>query len=93
MASYIIEHPTRGVLMEQDGIFPHETGPTIHDGWRSRFSWSKPRTEGHHFFSHVEVHRALRRLPPKLLAEVHVLRDEAGHWEPVDEMKVVIREY
>ncbi|HEY6415279.1 MAG TPA: hypothetical protein VIX41_03545 [Acidimicrobiales bacterium] len=71
MTMFIIEHPTRGVLMDQD-VTVDPDGRMVHNGWRSRFSVEALRSEGMRFTTVPGVRLALDRLPPRLRETVSV---------------------
>jgi hypothetical protein len=62
---YVIEHPSRGVLMEID--FDEKCLP------KPRFSWSRPRTEGWLFYSREQADKNFKRLPDKVRSKCTII--------------------
>jgi hypothetical protein len=79
-AGYVVEHPSRGVLMSLDqdpaGMFSNAYG-----GWSSRWSWSRPRSDGQTFASVHDAAEAVGRLKPAVADLCAVL--ERDTWTPV----------
>lgn len=59
MKTYIVEHPTRGVLKEMDGTDPHFS-PTM----LRREAWQFPDFEG--------ARKAIRKMPDSISAACHI---------------------
>ncbi len=78
MSGYIIEHPTKGVLMSQD-YDPIDGDPATN--YKSVWSWSKPRAEACRFDDLAEAATARRRLADAVAAKAYLLHH--GNWSPV----------
>jgi hypothetical protein len=74
---YIIEHPTRGILMDQ------ETSDGIH--FRTRWAWSKPRTQAKTFNSLFAARIARQSIEPEITRTTSqiMIRTEDGDWVEV----------
>lgn len=78
MSRYIIEHPTKGVLMSQD-YDPIDGEPST--GYKSVWSWSKPRSEALVFNGIASAKMARRRVAEAVVGRVEIRR--WGDWELV----------
>lgn len=78
MSGYIIEHPTKGILMSQE-YDPTDGEPSTE--YRSRWSWSKPRPEALYFETRDQAHTAQQRLADNVAVKVYLLN--FGTWSVV----------
>lgn len=79
---YIIEHDTRGVLMDQDvDPSPSASGPLVNLGWRSRFSAIASRGDGLRLFTEADAVMAWSRLSETIQRGARVRR--WGSWTQV----------
>lgn len=76
MSDYIIEHPTKGVLVSQE-YDPIDGDPETN--YRSRWSWSKPRTAGLRLVGMRAAEQAMARLPESVRAKSNI-RVWGGDW-------------
>jgi hypothetical protein len=74
---YIIEHPTRGVLVDI------EYEPS-RDEWVARWSVAKLRSEAWTFFSLEAANKEFRNLSAKLRLESYILNKNDNGWEKVN---------
>jgi hypothetical protein len=72
---YIIEHPLRGIVVDQDVALGRE-------GYITKWSWSKARSEAMRFFYVSDAVRALYRVPDNDRAAAQILSSES--WQPVE---------
>jgi len=76
MSGYIIEHPTKGILVDQE-YDPIDGDPEFRSSW----AWSKPRSEGLRFDTLAEARTAQRRLSDGVRAKAYLLH--FGNWSVV----------
>jgi hypothetical protein len=77
---FIIEHQSRGVLMDQDHD-PYGRSSNVYLEWRSKFSHSKLRSEAVRFHNLEAARLALSRLHPTVRRNATIRR--WGTWAPV----------